>query len=200
MVDTETMTFVLSFIKIFMFIMVPLSIFIFVCQWKVFVKAGKPGWASFVPIYNYVVLFEIAKLPAWKLLLFFVQFVNIYIMIKLFVELAHRFGKSTGFGLGLLFLNVIFMAILAFDSSKYEDNVASNSNYQQPMNQPANQNMYQQPMNQPVNQNMYQQPMNQPANQNMYQQPMATNVVFCSNCGAQLTLDTRFCPKCGKER
>jgi len=173
-VDTETVAFILSFIKIFMFIMVPLSIFIFVCQWKVFVKAGKPGWASIVPIYNYVVLFEIAKLPAWKLLLFLVPFVNIYIMIKLYVELAHRFGKSTGFGLGLLFLNVIFMAILAFDSSKYEDNVSSNSNYQQPMNQPAN--------------------------QNMYQQPMATNVVFCSNCGAQLTLDTRFCPNCGKER
>lgn len=95
------------------------GVFSIVCLWKVFVKAGKPGWASIVPIYNVLTELEIIGRPWWWLLLMLVPLVNIVIGIIIFFDLAKVFGKGTGFGFGLLFLSVIFMAILAFGDAKY---------------------------------------------------------------------------------
>ena len=94
-------------------------IFSVVCMWKVFTKAGKKGWASIIPIYNMVVMIEIAELPMWYIALFFVPLANIYAMFKIYIEIAHKFGKSTGFGIGLIFLGVIFMPMLAFCKAEY---------------------------------------------------------------------------------
>ena len=97
-----------------------LSVVIIVATWKLFKKAGKPGWASIIPIYNQYTLFDIVY-PGHgiKFLLLLIPFFNIYIGIKCYIDLAKAFGKSGGFAVGLIFLNPIFMCILGFDSSTY---------------------------------------------------------------------------------
>ncbi len=71
--------------------------------WKVFEKAGKPGWAAIVPIYNLVVLMKVAGKPLWWVLLMFIPFINIVVLLLVYIEVAHRFGKSTGFGWGMTY-------------------------------------------------------------------------------------------------
>lgn len=88
--------------------------------WKVYAKAGKPGWAGIVPIYNVIVLLQIVGKPTWWLLLYFVPVANIVVGIIVMVELAKAFGKGTGYAMGLLFLSPIFMPMLAFGSAEYQ--------------------------------------------------------------------------------
>lgn len=87
--------------------------------WKVFAKAGKPGWAAIVPIYNIVVLFQIAGKPVWWLVLLFIPVVNIIVMILAWVGVAKAFGKGTGFAIGLLLLSPIFVPLLGFSDAQY---------------------------------------------------------------------------------
>ena len=86
---------------------------------KVFKKAGRPGWAVIVPIYNLYVLFDIAWGKGIMFLLMLIPVVNFVIMIMLYVKLAKAFGKSGGFAAGLIFLNLIFVCILGFGSAQY---------------------------------------------------------------------------------
>ena len=86
---------------------------------KIFIKAGQPGWAVIIPYYNLVCLFRIAYGKGIKWLLLFVPILNIIAGIMVYVRLGQRFGKGTGFILGLLFLSPIFLIILAFDDSYY---------------------------------------------------------------------------------
>src|SRR5947209_4055441 len=88
--------------------------------WKIFVKAGQPGWAAIVPIYNIIVLMKEVGKPAWWFVLMFIPVVNFVIAIIVSIELAKRFGKGVGFGLGLAFLGIIFAPILAFGSAQYQ--------------------------------------------------------------------------------
>lgn len=99
-----------------------------ISMWKVFKKAGKPGWASIIPIYNIYTMIQIAKLPTYYLLLFIIPIANIYAMFKIYIELAHKFNKSTGFGVGLIFLSVIFFPMLAFGDATYEDSIIETNN------------------------------------------------------------------------
>lgn len=88
--------------------------------WKTFAKAGKPGWAAIVPIYNIIVLLEIAGRPLWFVVLFFIPFVNVIAAIIVFIDIAKAFGKGAGFGLGLALLGFIFFPILGFGDAKYQ--------------------------------------------------------------------------------
>jgi hypothetical protein len=88
-------------------------------MWKVFTKAGKPGWAAIIPIYNTIVLLQIAGKPVWWFLLFFIPIVNIVIAVMVMIAIAKAFGKGTGFALGLLFLSPIFIPMLGFGSAQY---------------------------------------------------------------------------------
>ena len=96
-------------------------VFIIAAQWKVYSKAGKPGWACLVPIYNIIVLLEIVKKPIWWFILLLIPIVNFIVLIIIMIELAKVFGKSTGFGVGLILLGFIFMPILGFGDAKYID-------------------------------------------------------------------------------
>lgn len=87
--------------------------------WKVFVKAGKPGWACIIPIYNVVVLLDIVGKPIWWIILYLIPLVNIIIIIIIYVALAKAFGKGVGFALGLIFLPFIFYPILGFGDATY---------------------------------------------------------------------------------
>jgi hypothetical protein len=90
-----------------------------VATWKLFSKAGRPGWASLIPIYNTVVLCQICGRSGWLTLPLMIPGVNIIVSIILTVDLARVFGRGTGFMLGLIFLGPIFFPILAFGSSRY---------------------------------------------------------------------------------
>ena len=88
-------------------------------MWTIFSKAGKPGWASIVPIYNLIVLLEIVGKPWWWLLLMLIPIVNIVILIIVWHNLSLSFGKGGGFTVGLILLGIIFLPILAFGDAKY---------------------------------------------------------------------------------
>ncbi|EDM77307.1 hypothetical protein PPSIR1_26358 [Plesiocystis pacifica SIR-1] len=87
--------------------------------WKVFAKAGEPGWACIVPIYNMIVLLNVAGRPVWWFILMFVPIVNFIVLLVVWIDIAKRFGKGTGFGLGLVFLGPIFIPILGFGDAQY---------------------------------------------------------------------------------
>jgi uncharacterized membrane protein len=88
-------------------------------MWKLYVKAGHPGWAALIPIYNYIVMFRITGRSPWWLLGLFVPFLNFFVAIRLVFDLAKAFGRGIGFGFGLLFLFPIFVMILAFGDAHY---------------------------------------------------------------------------------
>jgi hypothetical protein len=94
-------------------------VFYLYCMWRIFVKAGKPGWAAIIPIYNVLVELEIVGRPWYWLLLMFIPVVDIVLAIIVLFRMAKVFGHSVGFGFGLLFLSFIFLPILAFDQSTY---------------------------------------------------------------------------------
>ena len=107
-------------------ISIAVAVFGIIVMWKLFDKAGKPGWAAIVPFYNLYVYFEITWGNGWLFLLIFLAIIPIVgsiavlvIMIITMVKLAKAFGKSGGFAVGLVFLTLIFEAILAFGDSKY---------------------------------------------------------------------------------
>jgi len=89
----------------------------YIAQWRVFEKAGKPGWASLVPIYNYVVMFEIAGIPAYNIVFFFIPVANIFVVIYMSIGIAKRFGKSNAFGVGIALLPFVYFPILAFEDN-----------------------------------------------------------------------------------
>lgn len=93
---------------------------VIVSMWKIFTKAGEPGWAAIVPIYNIIVLLKIAGKPAWWFVLMLIPFVNIVIAAILCIGVANNFGKSTGYGLGLFFLGIVFWPMLAFGDARYQ--------------------------------------------------------------------------------
>lgn len=86
-------------------------------MWKVFTKAGQPGWAAIIPIYNvYVLVAEIAERDmVWVLLSIFIPFAIVVPMI----DVAEAFGKSTGYGIGLFLLGFIFFPLLGFSDARY---------------------------------------------------------------------------------
>jgi len=88
--------------------------------WRVYAKAGKPGWAVLIPIYNVVVLLRIAGCPPWWIFLMFIPLVSQIVFILIMIGLAKKFGKGIGFGLALGLLGPIFLPILGFGSSKYQ--------------------------------------------------------------------------------
>ena len=84
--------------------------------WRVFTKAGEPGWASIVPIYNTIVMCKIGGKPAW-------WFLILWLVIPWFIVcigVAKAFGKGSGFGIGLALLFPIFILVLAWGDTKYQ--------------------------------------------------------------------------------
>jgi len=94
-------------------------VFLVIGLWKVFTKAGRPGWASIIPIYNVYILCQIAGKPGWWVVLWCIPIVNFVIAIIVMIELAKAFGKGAGFGLGLVFLSFIFIPLLGFGDAQY---------------------------------------------------------------------------------
>jgi hypothetical protein len=92
--------------------------------YAIFTKAGQPGWAGFVPVYNWVVLFRVIGRPGWWVLLFLIPIVNVVVWIIAMLELAQSFGKGGWFTVGLILLNWVFLLILGFGDAVYQGPVA----------------------------------------------------------------------------
>jgi hypothetical protein len=96
-----------------------LTILMIFALWIIYTKAGKPGWACIIPIYNLIVLLEIVGKPWWWFLLMLIPVVNVVIAVIVYHNLSLSFGKGAGFTAGLIFLSIIFFPILAFGDAKY---------------------------------------------------------------------------------
>lgn len=105
-------------IGVWLIIMV-LAVVMLVGMWKLFVKAGKPGWGAIVPFYNLYCLYDMSFGNGWLFLLTFVPCANLIITIMLCFKIAKAFGQGAGFGVGLIFFYPIFMLILGFGSAEY---------------------------------------------------------------------------------
>lgn len=104
----------------FMLVMLAIVVVFIIGMWKVFAKAGQPGWASIIPIYNIYVLCKIAGRPGWWVLLFLIPLVNLIVSIVLAIDVAKSFGQSALFGVLLLFLlSGIGYLILGFGNYRY---------------------------------------------------------------------------------
>jgi len=89
-------------------------------MWRIFTKAGRPGWAAIIPIYNTLQLIWTAGKPWWWILLFIIPFVNIIAMIIIFYNLAKAFGKGVGYTLLFIFLPIIGYPMLAWGDATYK--------------------------------------------------------------------------------
>ena len=90
-------------------------------MWATFQKAGKPGWAAIIPIYDIYVLMKVAGRPGWWLILYFIPVVNIVISLIVSIDIAKAFAKSTAFGvIGLWIFSIIGYLILGFGDAKYQ--------------------------------------------------------------------------------
>ena len=100
--------------------------------WRIFNKAGEPGWKCLVPIYSAVVFHRIIGRPTWWVLLLCIPFVNLIPMTLECSDLAKVFGKGMGFAVGIFFFGPLFLMILAFGSAEYvgphKRNTLSNDN------------------------------------------------------------------------
>jgi hypothetical protein len=103
---------------VLIFYLVILALMI-VSMWKIFTKAGKPGWAAIIPIYNFIVLLEIVGKPIWWILLLLIPLVNIIISIIVTHRLSLSFGQGVGTTILLIILPFIGYPMLGFGSATY---------------------------------------------------------------------------------
>ena len=94
-------------------------------QWKVFEKAGQPGWAAIIPIYNIYIMTKIGGKPGWWTILCLLL---PFFVIWIFNMISKSFGKDEWFTAGLFFLGFIFWPILGFGDAKYEGPYGNKNN------------------------------------------------------------------------
>jgi len=109
-----------SIFLVFGIFMFALAILMIISWWKIFEKAGEPGWQAIIPIYNAFIILKIAGKPAWWFLLYLIPFVNIIIGFMVILELAIKFNKDFPYALGIIFLPFIFLPMLAFGKAEYK--------------------------------------------------------------------------------
>lgn len=117
-------------------------------MWKIFEKAGKPGWAAIIPVYNYIVMLEIVGKPIWWIFLILFPCTSLIFGIWTLNLISKSFGQSEGFTIGLVLLPFIFYPVLGFGSYQYLGPSASEARGLKP-NNPFNSTNYQDPFNNP---------------------------------------------------
>lgn len=102
-------------------------VFMIISWWIVFKKAGQPGWAILIPIYNFLIMLRIAGKPWWwvfGILLAIIPIVGALLLLVLMILVYHgistNFGKGAGFTVGLVLLSIVFVPILAFGKAEYK--------------------------------------------------------------------------------
>ena len=110
----------MGILAIFVVFYIAIIVLIIASIWTIFTKAGKPGWAAIIPIYNIIVLLEIVGKPWWWIFLWIIPYLNLIWIIWTYNMLSKSFGKSEGYTVGLIFLGFIFVPMLAFGDAQYE--------------------------------------------------------------------------------
>lgn len=202
-----------GFMAVYSVVALAIAAVTIVAMWKLFVKAGEEGWAAIVPFYNLYVLYKITWGNGVLFLLLLIPFANIVIHIVTMVKLARAFGKGGGWACGLIFLNTIFICIMAFSQDiqyvgvpgqqtmDYGPGAYNNpgGGYQDPYQRGRQQSAAGQ--NADPYQNAYQQRSRE--NDGYYYQrteePKAGAPAFCPQCGAPAETGAKFCASCGKQ-
>jgi len=96
-----------------------IAVIVIAGMWKMFEKAGQPGWAALVPIYNIWVLVQISGKETWWFVLFLIPCANFVAAVVICMAIARKFGKDTLYGIGLAFLPFIFFPMLGFGAAQY---------------------------------------------------------------------------------
>ncbi len=110
----------LAFGGIFMMVCLAIAVICIIGMWKVFEKAGQPGWACLIPIYNLYILLKVAGRPGWWLLLFLIPLLNLVFLLLVSIDIAKCFGQGAVFGVVLIFLlGGIGYIILGFGNYRY---------------------------------------------------------------------------------
>ena len=139
--DSFAIMFASGFAIFFALISIAVSIVQTIAIWKIFEKAGKPGWAAIIPVYNLWVFFEIVDIPGPLSLLlvlpiftFYIPVIRVLAMLTMInsgitlslilcIRLPKKFGLDPAFALGLIFIPAVFFPILGFGKSEYVDKV-----------------------------------------------------------------------------
>lgn len=137
-----------AFISIMIIPVLIITVIMVIAHWKIFEKAGKPGWAAIIPIYNIIVLLEIIGKPIWWVFLILFPCTSFIFAIWATNLLSKSFGQSEGFTVGLILLGVVFYPVLAFGNYQYLGPSAQEAgglkpfdpsiNYKDPFNNPPN--------------------------------------------------------------
>jgi hypothetical protein len=99
----------------FAFIALAVAVVVIAGMWKTFQKAGQPGWAAIIPIYNFYIMLKIGENAWWwVLIILFVPLVNIYGTYRMYAGVSEAFSRGIAFTLGLWFLPFIFFPLLGF--------------------------------------------------------------------------------------
>ena len=95
------------------------AVFFIIVMWRVFTKAGQPGWGAIIPIYNIIIMLRIAGKPGWWIFFLLIPVINIVVQIVMLIDTAKNFGRGGWFAAGLIFFPDIFFSILVFGQSVY---------------------------------------------------------------------------------
>lgn len=90
---------------------------------RIFKKAGEKPWKAWVPVYNNWVLLELGGQQGFWAVLAFIPIVNIVALVFTciaFYNIGLRFGKDGAFVLLAIFLPIVWLIWLAFDSSTWQ--------------------------------------------------------------------------------
>lgn len=118
--DDSSAAGIAAIVFIYVLIWLVVAVLGIVAMWKVFAKAGQPGWAAIIPIYNIYITLKVVGRPGWWLLLLLIPFVNIVVGLIVCMDLAKSFAKSTVFGVvGLWLFSIIGWLMLAFGDAQY---------------------------------------------------------------------------------
>ncbi len=111
------------------FIYIAIFVIQIISWWAVFAKANQPRWAAIIPIYNFYIFTKVARRPTQWFILLLVPIVSIIVYLTMCFDIAKAFNKSTGFGVGLVFLPFIFYPVLGFGKSKYNESLTAGNTY-----------------------------------------------------------------------
>lgn len=96
-----------------------LALILIASTWRIFMKAGIPGWCAVIPLYNNYKLCYLAMGHGLLFVLFFIPIVNVLFSFIMYTFLARAYGKGFLFGMGLVFFPFIAFPILGFGRSRY---------------------------------------------------------------------------------
>lgn len=121
----------LGFSVVFFVLIVAIAVVTIIAQWKMFQKAGRPGWAAIVPFYNGWVLYEIVWGKGW----WFFAWAGIMIVANMIpfigwllslacslifgISVAKAYGQPWAFGIGIMCVPFVFYLMLAFGKAQY---------------------------------------------------------------------------------